>query len=406
MEMNADEVIGRDVISIAEGERLGVISRIFAHRGDKSIAGFGINPGSSWREPDRAYHVDANQIVSLGPDVLMVPHRSALGGKEMDESIHDLLELAQLRHRRVMTEDGNAIGQVERISFDAVTLKLCALTLSTGRGRPPRLIPVDQIGTLGTDVVVAHDRDDEAAVPSDTSSAQAADVKTMESMKGALMNHTHLNGIAVISIADGEKLGSVTAVYIDLEARRIARLEVGQSGGLLSTPQARWTLDAADIHAIGSDAVTVQERTVLREMGEEVETLPENLTTINALTGRKVVTEGGTYVGTVASLEFNEADCMMTAVEVSPGFFKSNRKVPVDHVINPGQEIVVVSDEVVATPEPQTEFLEDRRFDTEESSEPTADRDIETVSSERTYDMVVEDVEEPTTTRSDTKQHG
>ena len=72
------------------------------------------------------------------------------------------------------------------------------------------------------------------------------------------------------------------------------------------------------------------------------------------LTKRKVVTEGGTYVGQVVSVELDPATYRLTAIEVSPGFFRGNKLIPDDQVTSLGADVVIVSDMVCA---PQGEDL-------------------------------------------------
>ena len=59
-----------------------------------------------------------------------------------------------------------------------------------------------------------------------------------------------------------------------------------------------------------------------------------------------MVTEGGTFVGQVAAAEIDEQTMSVTGLEVSPGFFKSNKVVSTDEVITVGDEIVIVTDAV------------------------------------------------------------
>ncbi len=68
--------------------------------------------------------------------------------------------------------------------------------------------------------------------------------------------------------------------------------------------------------------------------------------------GRRVVTEGGTNLGDVVSLGFDEHTFAITEVEVSPGFLKTNTHIPLDHLIRIGQDVLVVADLAVAATEP------------------------------------------------------
>ena len=158
-----------------------------------------------------------------------------------------------------------------------------------------------------------------------------------------MMNTNSVNGLTVVSIGTGERLGSVSEILLDPAADRVAAFAIDAGGGGLlsgSTPQTRWVA-ATDVHAIGPDAMTIENDSVLSETPAAGEMTP-----ISVLVGEKVVTEGGTFVGQVASAEIDEQTMSVTGLEVSPGFFKSNKIVSRDDVITVGNEMVIVTDAV------------------------------------------------------------
>lgn len=161
------------------------------------------------------------------------------------------------------------------------------------------------------------------------------------------MNNKDVKGIAVISIADGEKLGTVDQAYVDQASKRIVGFAVGSGGGLLAADSApAFKIDADEVQSLGPDALTLDRK--LEVSGEQTNARYGELAELDELTQRKVVTEGGTFVGQVASVDFDERTFRLTEFEASPGFFKSNRRVPVDQVISVGADLVVVSNAVCA----------------------------------------------------------
>ena len=164
------------------------------------------------------------------------------------------------------------------------------------------------------------------------------------------MNTKRLKGLAVVSIADGRKLGTVDEVYVEPGERRVVSFGLRQSGGLLHASSGPpLVVDTDNVHALGSDALTVPDASALREAaggGHAGVVAGEDLTK------RKVVTEGGTYVGQFVSAELDAATYRLTAIEVSPGFFRSNKLIPDAQVTSLGADVVVVSDLVCA---PQAE---------------------------------------------------
>ena len=159
------------------------------------------------------------------------------------------------------------------------------------------------------------------------------------------MNHKHLKGLAVISIADGEKLGTIDQVYLDPVAKRVVGFAIKHGGGLLS-PETPNLIDVDDIHSLGPDALTLADKGALR--GDQTTARLADLVEIDDLLKRKVVTENGTFVGQVAGADFAEHGFDIEQIEVSPGFFKSNKHVASDQVVSIGHDVVVVVDAVCA----------------------------------------------------------
>jgi len=160
------------------------------------------------------------------------------------------------------------------------------------------------------------------------------------------MNTKRLKGLAVISLADGRKLGAIDEVYVDPGTRTVASFGGRQTGGLLHAGGGPpWVVDVDAVHALGADALTVPDAGALREAAGGGRT---GVIAGEDLTKRKVLTEGGTYVGQVVSLDFDPTTYRLAAIEVSPGFFKSNKHVPDNQITNLGSDVVIVSDTVCA----------------------------------------------------------
>lgn len=149
-------------------------------------------------------------------------------------------------------------------------------------------------------------------------------------------------GTPVVSLADGSKLGTIDRVYLDPERKEIAGFSFHQGAFLGKTTG---MVDASDVHAFGSDAVTVTDPSVVRsEMA--IGSRCHNLVELESLLKRKVLTAGGTYVGQIVSVRFGHESHRLMAIEVSDGFFQEHRVLPVDVVEQLGTEIVVVADSV------------------------------------------------------------
>lgn len=167
------------------------------------------------------------------------------------------------------------------------------------------------------------------------------------------MNTSHVKGLPVVGIGTGERLGTVVEILLDQGADRIVAFTVDSGGGgFLSGQSARISrVAASDVRSIGPDAMTVQDATALHDSEGDDDTLA-----LSAIMGEKMVTEGGTYIGQVTSAEIDEQAMTISSLEVSAGFFKTNRLVDKADFITIGDELIIVSDAVRAeADEPEEE---------------------------------------------------
>jgi sporulation protein YlmC with PRC-barrel domain len=167
------------------------------------------------------------------------------------------------------------------------------------------------------------------------------------------MKNSQLKGLSVISIAEGKKLGTIARVFFDPATQQVVAFEVHQGGGLLGPePDRSRMIDVEEVQALGPDALMIADESALRS--QETAGPSADLVELDALTSRKVVAEGGTQVGAVASTDVDERTFHLRSVEVSPGFFQTNREIPADQVVSIGIDVLVVTDAVCA-PEPASD---------------------------------------------------
>ena len=154
-----------------------------------------------------------------------------------------------------------------------------------------------------------------------------------------MVNSKHLKGITVLGIADGERLGSIERAYLDPTNRRIAGFAVSALGGFMQ-PELDRLVDAEEVHSLGPDVMTVAD--TLSPIGRKINARYADFIDLNQLIGRQVITEGGTAIGQIASIDFDQASFRLTQMEVSPGFYATVTILPIDQVITIGLDIVVV----------------------------------------------------------------
>lgn len=159
------------------------------------------------------------------------------------------------------------------------------------------------------------------------------------------MNSKDAKGLSVIAIADGKKVGTVSHLYVDLAGRQVVGFGATEGGGFLrSHSGGEELIDIEDVHSVGPDAVTLKDLGAVD--GSRTSAHQADLIHGDDLNGRKVVTENGTELGDVASFEFDPNSYAITAVEVSPGLFKSHRMVNMADVMTIGDDALVVRNSV------------------------------------------------------------
>ncbi len=156
------------------------------------------------------------------------------------------------------------------------------------------------------------------------------------------MNFDDIKGRAVITIDEGERVGSIADAVLDFGQRRVIAFTV-TSGGIIGG--SKHTLDIAAIHKVGPDAITVLQSTALRE-GDDV---ADGLTRLSDLRQRNIITESGQEIGRVSDVQLDEATYDVLALETKSGSrllpMVGNRgTVPVSEVVSFGGDVVTVRD--------------------------------------------------------------
>lgn len=155
------------------------------------------------------------------------------------------------------------------------------------------------------------------------------------------MNSKQLNGLPVLSLESGEKLGSLSRTYVDGPNKRIAGFAFTESGGFLQV-ESEPKVDASDVHTVGPDAIIIDSREAVK--GATVNKRFPDFIVLDDLAHRPVMSANGTTLGQIASLDFDNHTFKLTEIEVSSGYFSSNRTIPIRQVITVGPDYVIVDD--------------------------------------------------------------
>jgi uncharacterized protein YrrD len=162
-----------------------------------------------------------------------------------------------------------------------------------------------------------------------------------------------LLGLPVLSVHEGQKLGTISGVLIRREDRTVEAIGVG--GGPFR--QARY-LRLSQLSTIGQDAVMVPSAAILRESlsGQHIRTLDASLP------GRPVMSESGQRLGEVTSFTLSTATGRIESYRIRPdasgkswlaSLMKSGIVELADaHVLSLGQNALIVRDDAVSLLKP------------------------------------------------------
>ena len=165
-------------------------------------------------------------------------------------------------------------------------------------------------------------------------------------MSQSTRNWSELRGIAVVSIADGKKIGTCEDFYFDPGTHSVYALQV--KTGLLGHK----VLPVSYISTFGQDAITIASEEGLRSKSEDerVATLPSG----ENLHSYKVMSASGTLVGTVGNVLLDTStptDLKIAAFELARSLLERlggrHPTFTVSQVVRYGQDVLVVTDEVV-----------------------------------------------------------
>ncbi|MFS8867038.1 PRC-barrel domain-containing protein [Synechococcus sp. OH30] len=145
-------------------------------------------------------------------------------------------------------------------------------------------------------------------------------------------------GTQVISQANAARLGVVSEVWADLEARQVLVLGVLEKA-FAGSPR---LLELRQVTALGQDAILVPSDEVFDNL---------DLEGLSQVVGSEVVTEEGIRLGKVKDFEFNSVSGLITGLILSnlgltflPGFILSTYLLPAEEIIAVGSERLIVAD--------------------------------------------------------------
>ena len=146
-----------------------------------------------------------------------------------------------------------------------------------------------------------------------------------------------LQGKAVVSLDDAERLGQVSEVLFATDTLRIAGFRVADQGG-------DYVLPFEGISSVGPDAITVENQDMVRRPASvgSVDHLPG----LAQLMNLKVVDESGTYHGTVSAVDADTTTGVVTSLDLEKGGLmglgKERQRIDPSEVRSVGHDVLTI----------------------------------------------------------------
>jgi len=156
---------------------------------------------------------------------------------------------------------------------------------------------------------------------------------------------SELKGIAIVTIDSGKKVGTLEDFYFEPQSNSVRALYV-KTGAF-----SHRALMASSVNAIGTDAITFGDESLL--IGEKDNAQLATLPLGRTLLTYKVLSEGGTVVGTVGNIVFDVSvptNLRVTAFELAGGlrnkFSGHYPSFSSTQVVRYGEDVLVIPDTV------------------------------------------------------------
>lgn len=159
------------------------------------------------------------------------------------------------------------------------------------------------------------------------------------------MSSSLAKGTPVVSLDTGVTLGKIESVYLDCDARRLVAFSFSSGGGLLSSKRGH-IVEIDDIHAIGPDAVTLDDARAVHDL-VLMDGKVQNLVDLDAVVKRGVMTDAGANLGHIVGLDFDPETFRLQRIRTKD---KAGEERSVDggDVVAIGEEVIVVADPATA----------------------------------------------------------
>lgn len=151
-------LIGRAVVSVADGEKAGEISDVHLDLDTRTVLGFAVGGSDSLFHKEAPLIVPFSGVQNIGPQAVTVTDNAqVLTGQEVPATVATLERL----RKRVVSEGGEVVGDGNDVIFDPTTGAITGFQLVPqggflGVGATTRVIPIADVVGFGRDVITVR----------------------------------------------------------------------------------------------------------------------------------------------------------------------------------------------------------------------------------------------------------
>lgn len=156
--MNVKSLIGMNVFAVDAGKNLGSVERLLFSPEKLRVEGFVVTPGAGLMdEPQPQQVLSIHRIKHIGHDAVTVESESMLETLADGQIPAGMVAFDQVEKEKVLTEGGEQMGEVSSIDFNETSYAIEYIEVGRGFLSGSSMITVDQIISVGEDVIVVKD---------------------------------------------------------------------------------------------------------------------------------------------------------------------------------------------------------------------------------------------------------
>lgn len=159
------ELIGLAIVDVRDGKKLGHADEIVISPDDGRLLGFVMKAGGLFGGKESIVEID--DVRSIGRDAITVEGDEVAHTTEASaESFREARDGDRsLVGRKIVTQSGTMIGQVHDIVVNEEQRRVTSLTIGGGLLEQGDALPANRIVSVGPDLIVVRDEDDDQATP-------------------------------------------------------------------------------------------------------------------------------------------------------------------------------------------------------------------------------------------------